>query len=114
MNNQPFCESALHEFEKREGAGTLFVQSKIAKCSSTSCWPEKHFFHEFWKLYIMVSLKVDEIGVPVVQKERPKRRSVGARSASDKKVVPRFIQDKIRIASLVYGPDYRLETGSSS
>ena len=91
LNNRPFRESALDELEKRAGAGTLcmFVQSIIAKCSSTSCWLEKHFFHEFWKQYIMVSLKVDEIEVPVVQKERPKRPSVGSRSASDKKVVLR-------------------------
>ena len=26
-NNVPFCESALDELEKREGAGTLFAQS---------------------------------------------------------------------------------------
>ena len=44
FNNQPFCESALDELEKREGAGTLFVQSIIARCSSTSCWPEKTLF----------------------------------------------------------------------
>ena len=29
FNNQPFRESALDEWEKREGAGTLFVQSII-------------------------------------------------------------------------------------
>ena len=46
-NNQPFRESALDELEKREGAGTLFAQSIITRCSSTSCWPEKTFF---WKL----------------------------------------------------------------
>ena len=43
INNQPFRESALDELEKREGAGTFFVHSTIARCSSTSCWPIKHF-----------------------------------------------------------------------
>ena len=51
----------------------------------------------------MGSVKVDEIGVSVGQKERPNGLSVGSRSASDKKVVPRFIQDKVRIGSLIYG-----------
>ena len=64
----------------------------------------------------MGSVKVDEIGVSVGQKERPNRLSVGprSRSASDKKVVPCCIQDKIRIGSLIYRPDCRLETRSSS
>ena len=30
FNNQPFRESALNELEKREGAGTLFVQPIIS------------------------------------------------------------------------------------
>ena len=42
------------------------------------------------------------------------KSDVRSRSASDKKVVPRFIQDKIRIGSLIYRPDRRPETGSSS
>ena len=50
----------------------------------------------------MGSVKVDEIGVSVGQKERPNGLSVGSRSASEKKVVPRLIQDKIRIGSLIY------------
>ena len=65
----------------------------------------------------MGSVKVDEIGVSVGRKERPNGLSVGSRSASDKKVVPRFIQDKIRIGSLIYRPDRRRrasQTGSSS
>ena len=41
---------SLDELEKREGAGTMFVQSVIAQCSSTSCWPEKkHFSKTFNK-----------------------------------------------------------------
>ena len=52
----------------------------------------------------MGSVKVDEIGVSVGQKERPNGLSVGSRSASDKKVVPPFIQDKIRIGSLISWP----------
>ena len=35
FNNQPFRESALDELEKKEGAGTLFVQSIIARCFSS-------------------------------------------------------------------------------
>ena len=65
----------------------------------------------------MGSVKVGEIGVSVRWKERPNGLSVGSRSASDKKVVPRFIQDKIRIGSLIYRPDRRhraSQTGSSS
>ena len=48
FNNQPFRESALDELEKREGAGTLFVQSIIAKCSSTSCGPQKNTFSRWF------------------------------------------------------------------
>ena len=62
-------------------------------------------------------MKVDEIGVFVGQKERPHGLSVGSRSASDKKVVPRSFQDKIRIGSLIYRLDRRRrvsQTGSSS
>ena len=55
----------------------------------------------------MGSVKVDEIGVSVGRTERPNGLSVGSRSASDKKVVPRFIQDKIRIGWLIYRPDRR-------
>ena len=44
LNNQPFCESALHKLEKRQAAGGLFARSIIAKCSSSSCWPEKALF----------------------------------------------------------------------
>ena len=48
FNNQPFREFTLDELEKREGAGTLFVQPIITRCSSTSCWPEKNtFFNSF-------------------------------------------------------------------
>ena len=55
----------------------------------------------------MGSVKVDEIRVSVGRKERPNGLSVRSRSASDKKVVPRFTQDKIRIGSLIYRPDRR-------
>ena len=77
--------------------------------------PNKHFLQQFWKLYIMGSVKVDAIGVSVGQKERPNGLSVGSRSVSDKKVVPRFIQDKIRIGSLIYRRDRHRasQTGSS-
>ena len=70
-----------------------------------------------WKLYIMGNVKVDEIGVSVGQKERPNGLSFESRSASCKKVVPRFIKEKIRIGWLIYRPDRRrraLHTGSSS
>ena len=65
----------------------------------------------------MGSVKVDEIRVSVGQKERPNRLSVRSQSASDKKVIPRFIQDKLRIGSLIYRPDRRRrasQTRSSS
>ena len=52
FNNQSFRESALDELEKREGAGTLFVQPIIARCSSTSCWSKKTlFFRTFGREY---------------------------------------------------------------
>ena len=60
---------------------------------------------------------MDEIGVSGGRKEWPNGLSVGSRSASGKKVVPRFIQDKIRIGSLIYRPDRRRSashTGSPS
>ena len=51
FNNQLFRVSTSDELEKREGAGTLFVQPIITRCSSTcstSCWPEKNtFFNSF-------------------------------------------------------------------
>ena len=55
----------------------------------------------------MGSVKADEMGVSVGRKERPNGLSVGSRSASDKKVVPCFIQDKIRSRSLIYRPHCR-------
>ena len=47
VNNQPFRESTSDELEKREGAGTLFVQPIITRCGlqpvHTSCWPEANY-----------------------------------------------------------------------
>ena len=47
QHSQPFRVSTSDELEKREGAGTLFVQPIITRCfstCSTSCWPEKTLF----------------------------------------------------------------------